>query len=134
MIHNEFTSKMTFSDIAKRYGLSTNRVIQIFDEKVKVVPRRPLPEVLCIDEIKFQTDIDRKYACILYDFHRREIVDIIVSRQMPYLREYFSNIHVLERNRVKIVISDMYEATRRSPVNTSKPRFTSSTCSTSFVY
>lgn len=83
--------------------------MQIFDEKIKFVPRRPLPEVLCIDEIKFQTDVDRKYVCILYDFHRREIVDVIISRQMPYLREYFSNINILERNKVKIVISDMYD-------------------------
>ena len=93
LIFNDFTTKMTFSDIAKRYGLSTNRIMQIFDEKIKFVPRRPLPEVLCIDEIKFQTDIDCKYACILYDFHRQEIVDIIISRQMSYLRNYFSNIH-----------------------------------------
>lgn len=109
LIFNDFTTKMTFSDIAKRYGLSTNRIMQLFDEKIKFVPRRSLPEVLCIDEIKFQTDIDRKYACILYDFYRREIVDIIISRQMPYLREYFSNIHNSELNKVKIVISDMYD-------------------------
>ena len=83
--------------------------MQIFDEKIKYVPRRPLPEVLCIDEIKFQTDVARKYVCILYDFHRREIVDVIISRQMPYLREYFSNINNLKRNTVKIVISDMYD-------------------------
>lgn len=109
LIYNEFTNKITFTDIAKRYGLSTNRIIQIFDEKIKMVPRRPLPEVLCLDEIKFQTDVACKYVCILYDFHRREIVDIIISRQMPYLREYFSNLHLSERNKVKIVISDMYE-------------------------
>lgn len=109
LIFNDFRLKMTFTDIANRYGLSTSRVMQIFDEKIKSVPRRPLPEVLCIDEIKFQTDVDRKYICILYDFYRREIVDIIISRQMPYLREYFSNIHISERNKVKIVISDMYD-------------------------
>jgi len=68
-----------------------------------------MPEVLCIDEIKFQTAIDRKYVCILYDFYRREIVDIIISRQMPYLREYFAHIHISELNKVKIVISDMYD-------------------------
>lgn len=109
LIFKDFTAKMTFTDIAKRYGLTTSRLMQIFDEKIKYVPRRQLPEVLCMDEIKFETDIERKYACILYDFHRREIVDVIVSRQMPYLREYFSNINVLERNNVKIVISDMYD-------------------------
>ena len=109
LIYNEFTNKITFTDIAKRYGLSTNRVMQIFDEKIKFVPRRQMPEVLCIDEIKFQTAIDRKYVCILYDFYRREIVDIIIPRQMPYLREYFAHIHISELNKVKIVISDMYD-------------------------
>ena len=109
LIYNEFTNKITFSDIAKRYGLSTNRIMQIFDDKIKHVPRRSLPEVLCIDEIKFETDVDRKYACILYDFKKREIVDIIISRQMPYLREYFNSLSILELNKVKVVISDMYD-------------------------
>lgn len=109
LIYREFTNKITFSDIAKRYGLSTNRVMQIFDEKIKYVPRRKLPEVLCIDEIKFATDFDRRYACILYDFKRREIIDIIVSRQMSYLREYFNDFSAFELNKVKVVISDMYD-------------------------
>jgi len=109
LIYHEFTNKITFSDIAKRYGLSTNRVMQIFDERIKYVPRRKLPEVLCIDEIKFVSDIDCKYACILYDFNRREIVDIIISRQMSYLREYLNNFDIFELNKVKVVISDMYD-------------------------
>jgi transposase len=110
LIYSDFTSDMTFAAIGKRYGITTARVMQIFDEKIKFVPRRPLPEVLCIDEIKFQKSSASKYICILYDFHRREIVDVIISRQMPYLREYFANINTLERNKVKIVISDMYDS------------------------
>jgi transposase len=109
LIYSDFTSDMTFAAIGKRYGITTARVMQIFDEKIKFVPRRPLPEVLCVDEIKFQISSASKYICILYDFHRREIVDVIISRQMPYLREYFANINTLERNKVKIVISDMYD-------------------------
>lgn len=110
LIYRDFPSKLTFSQIAKRYGLSVNRIIQIFDEKIKFLPRRPLSEVLCIDEISFESEIGSKYACILYDFHRCEIIDIIISRQMPYLREYFANIPVPERKKVKIVISDMYDS------------------------
>lgn len=109
LIYNEFMNKITFTDIAKRYGLSTNRIMQIFDERIKYVPRRKLPEVLCIDEIKFVSDIDCKYACILYDFNRREIVDIVISRQMSYLREYFNDFDIFELNKVKVVISDMYD-------------------------
>lgn len=110
LIHNEFTQMLTFSAIAKKYDISTARVLQLFDEHVKFVPRRPLPEVLCIDEIRFSKDVDHAYICILYDFHNREIVDIIRNRRMPYLREYFNEINPIERAKVKIVISDMYDA------------------------
>lgn len=110
MIYHEFSRKITFSDIAKRYGLSTARMLQIFDDKIRFVPRRPFPEVLCVDEIKFQTDDTSKYVCILYDFFEGIIVDVIVSRKMVHLDAYFREIGQNERNHVKIVISDMYDA------------------------
>lgn len=91
-ILNDFTKSLTFADIAKRYGLTKQRIIQIFDEKVKYVPRRLMPKILCIDEIKFSEELDQNYCCVIYDFERREIVDIIRNRRMPYLREYFSSI------------------------------------------
>ena len=112
MIVNDFRKMMTFSQIAQRYGITTARVLQIFDEEVKYVPRRPLPFALCIDEIKFNEDPDHKYCCVLYDFETGEIVDIIRSRQMPYLDEYFSSIKESERDRVKYFISDMYDGYR----------------------
>ena len=110
LIYSEFTGELTFAAIGKRYGLSTARVMQIFDEDVKFVPRRAMPEVLCLDEIRFSKDKDQQYVCILYDFHNREIVDVIRNRRMPYLREYFSEISQAERDKVKFVISDMYDA------------------------
>ena len=82
----------------------------IFDSSVKVVPRRQMPEVLCIDEIHFDDDLNHKYVAVITDFNKREIVDIIRSRQMPYMREYFGNIPQKERENTKIFISDMYEA------------------------
>ena len=82
----------------------------MFDEKVKYVPRRKMPHVLCIDEIKFSEELDQKYCCVLYDFENKEIVDIIKNRQMPFLREYFSNIPIKERENTKVFISDMYDA------------------------
>ena len=108
-IINDFTKPMTFADIGNRYGLSKQRIIQIFDQKVREVPRRQMPRVLCIDEIKFSEDIDQNYCCVLYDFLNKEIVDIIRNRKMPYLREYFSSISPKERQNTKIFISDMYD-------------------------
>lgn len=51
MIYKDFTKLISFSSIANRYGITRQRVIQIFDEKIKFVPRKSMPFVLCIDEI-----------------------------------------------------------------------------------
>lgn len=110
LINNEFLGSLTFSEIAKKYDISTARALQLFDEYAKYVPRLSLPEVLCIDEIKFSKSPDNTYVCILYDFHKREIVDIIKNRRSPYLHEYFNKIPLKERQNVKFVISDMYDA------------------------
>lgn len=110
LIYADFARKLTFQDIADKYHLSNGRIVQLFDEKVKYVPRLSLPRVLCIDEIRFSEELDQKFVCVLTDFEKGEIVDIIRNRQMPYLREYFSAIKESELNIVKIFISDMYEA------------------------
>ena len=108
-IINDFTRSLTFSEIADKYGLTKQRVIQIFDDKIKFVPRRKMPKVLCIDEIRFSEELDQNYCCVLYDFERKEIVDIIRNRKMPYLREYFSSVPIKERENTKVFISDMYD-------------------------
>lgn len=109
MICNDFTKSLTFSQIAERYGLTPARIIQIFDDKIRYVPRRPLPEILCIDEIRFEEEYGQNYCCVLYDFQKREIVDIIKNRQLPYLVEYFEAIDERERAKVRYFISDMYD-------------------------
>ena len=109
LILNDFSKMMSFSQIAERYHLTPARILQIFDENVPYVPRKPLPRTLCIDEIKFDEEYDQKYCCVLYDFENRQIVDIIKNRQLPYLEEYFSLIPQKERDRVKFFVSDMHD-------------------------
>ena len=108
-IKNEFKSLQSFSSIAKRYDVSLNTVINIFDDYTKVMPRRQLPEYLCIDEKHFEGDTDGKYSVILSDFYTGEVIDVIENRQMAYLDEYFFNIPFKERDKVKVFISDMYD-------------------------
>lgn len=110
LIYSDFAKKLTFKDIADKYHLSNGRIVQLFDEKVKFVPRLKMPCVLCIDEIRFSEELDQKFVCVLSDFEKGEIVDIIKNRQMAYLREYFGSISSNELNIVKVFISDMYEA------------------------
>ena len=109
LIIKDFSDLITFTDIGNRYNLTTSRVIQLFDEKIPFVPRKTMPFALCIDEIKFNEEINQKYCCVLYDFDNRNIVDIIKNRQLAYLTEYFDEIKEKERDYVKYFISDMYD-------------------------
>ena len=108
-IINDYTKRLTFAQIADKYGLTKQRIIQIFDEKVKYLPRRNMPRILCIDEIRFSEELDQNYCCVLYDFELKEIVDIIRNRRIPFLRYYFSSISLKERENTKVFISDMYD-------------------------
>ena len=110
LIYSDFARKLTFQDIANKYHLSNGRIVQLFDEKVKFVPRLKMPRVLCIDEIRFSEEINQKFVCVLTNFEKGEIIDIIKNRQMAYLREYFGSINLNELNIVKVFISDMYDA------------------------
>ena len=112
LILGDFTKIMSFAEIGRRYNVSSMKVIQIFDDKVPFIPRGKLPMVLCIDEKGFKGDTDTPYCCFLYDHERRELVDILESRQLPYLYEYFSNIPEDERNKVRFFVSDMYDGYR----------------------
>lgn len=108
-IRHEFYEIQSFTTIANRYDVSLNKVIDVFDEYTSYVPRRTLPEYLCIDEKHFEGESDGKYAVILSDFFTGEVIDVLENRQMPYLDEYFKNISLKERNNVKVFISDMYD-------------------------
>lgn len=108
-IQNEFFSIQSFNNIANRYDVSLNQVINIFDEYTRKTPRLPLPKYLCIDEKHFEGDTNGKYCVILSDFFTGDVIDVLPNRQMPYLDEYFDSISQRERDNVKVFISDMYE-------------------------
>ena len=108
-IQNEFFSIQSFNNIAKRYVVSLNQVINIFDEYTEKVPRLPLQQYLCIDEKHFEGDTNGKYCVVLSDFFTGDVIDVLPNRQMPYLDEYFNAISQRERDNVKVFISDMYE-------------------------
>lgn len=74
-----------------------------------MMPRRPLPECLCIDEKHFEGDSDGKYAVVIFDLFTGDVIDVLENRQLPYLDEYFSNIPFKERSNIKVFNSDMYD-------------------------
>jgi Transposase and inactivated derivatives len=98
----------TYTSIAARYNISIKSVINIFDSFVECA-RKPLPEVLCIDEIFTAKISAYKFACVWLDFNTNEIIDILPTRQKNYLRYHFERISKNEREKVKYVVIDMYE-------------------------
>lgn len=116
-IHSEFFTIQSFDAIGKRYGLSPAKVIEIFDDFAKFVPRRQLTKSICIDEKHFEGDTESKYCVVISDFETGEILDVVAERKYEYLADYFRNIPFSERNRVKYIISDMYDGYEKIQIN-----------------
>ena len=101
----------TFTDTAKLFNVSIQSVIDIFDKSVDA-RRRTLPDVICIDEV-FTSKMNKyKYACVLLDFNKSKIIDIIATRHKNYLIEYFSRIPKEEKDLVKVFSMDMWDSYR----------------------
>lgn len=99
----------TFKSVGDRYHLSSTTVIKLFDQYIDT-PRGHMPYALNIDEVYIPTSDKDKYLCILLDFKTMKIVDVLPSRHKYVLSDYFSNIPLDERNRVKVMSSDMWRS------------------------
>ena len=105
---DKFSTICTYKSIANEFDMSTANVINIFDE---ICPnlKAPFSEAICIDEFSNVRKDELKYACVLIDFYTHKIIDIIPSRRTPYLDDYFKKLPLNVRNKVKYVITDMYD-------------------------
>ena len=103
----------TFSNVARRYHVSTTTVQRIFDEHF-APPTPHLTRHVCIDEnyAYHSNDVDSNYICVLMDYDSKKIIDILPSRRLDYLSNYFRNIPKSERENVKLLCSDMFDAYR----------------------
>ena len=93
--------------IAKRFNVSATHAITTFARYVDM-PRRQLPEILCIDEVYLGISKKCNYALVLQDFVSGEPIDLIINRRNEITEPYFSRIPYKERARVKYLVSDMY--------------------------
>ena len=103
------TPQRTFSDIALQYHISSQSVIRIFDQAVNA-PRRKLGRTICMDEVFISKKRKSSYACVLYDFDSKKIIDVLPTRHKNYLIQYFLRIPIHEKDRVKVFIIDMWES------------------------
>lgn len=105
---NKFSEICTFKSIAKEYDLSLTEVINIFDESCPDL-RVPFSEAICIDEFSNIRKDEYKFACVIIDFYSHKIIDILPSRTTPFLDNYFEKIPLNVREKVKYVVTDMYD-------------------------
>lgn len=105
--------RVSMEYISKELSISKQTVINILDDMPEPT-RLPLPNVICIDEFHFSNSNTKagKYPCVISNPFTSDIVDIIESRKKSYLFDYFSNISITKRNKVKYFISDMNECYR----------------------
>ena len=99
----------TFSSVAKRYHISPTSAASIFDQHVQL-PRLPLPELMSIDEnyAFFHKGENSKYIFVMLNYRTGEAIDILPSRKLEFLKDYFLKIPKEERKNVKMIATDMY--------------------------
>lgn len=103
----------TYKDIGKRYGVSSE-LVSLYADSFLHVPRQPLPENLGIDEISSKmSKYGGSYLCVLVDNQERNLVEILPDRSKKSLSDYFENIPVSERDRVRYVTMDLWDPYRQ---------------------
>ena len=93
---------------ASVYKVSDTYVHNLFMRSIDL-KRLPLPKILSIDEVFVDIDDDARYSVILRDFETDQIIDILPNRNKETLDRYFKEMPQSERNKVEIIISDMYQ-------------------------
>lgn len=108
-LKGDLASMTTFAEAARRHGISEPMAIRLFDELFPKVPGRPLPTVMCIDEVLFVDRAEGKYPTVLYDWEAREVIDLVRSRQKAWLEDWFARKPRSELDNVRWFVSDMYD-------------------------
>ena len=106
----ECKEKQSFKNVSDRFDVSINTIMRTFNDNV-FVERKMLSRVICIDEFKADTEYG-KYALIIGDPVKGEILDVLPKRTQDYIYYYFQNLTSEERKTVQIVITDMNIAYR----------------------
>lgn len=96
----------TYASVARMFGVSSTRIMEIFDTFVRV-KRHSLPRVLLIDEFHFSRNSKYKYPAILMNFENNLIIDIVESRTHDIMSDYLFKIDLEERKKVEYICTDM---------------------------
>lgn len=100
---------ISIRQVAEDSGVSESTVLKVLDQYYQT-PLRRMPRILSIDEfMSFNSNLTSKYSCLLINFESGNVIDVIRSRQKPWLMEYFGGVPLEQRLKVEYVIIDMYK-------------------------
>ena len=66
----------TFTDVAHQHHVSIQSVINIFDKAVDAPRLKLKGQPICMDEVFISKKKKSPYACVLYDFDSKQIIDV----------------------------------------------------------
>lgn len=92
----------SFKSAGLMVGLSTNRVLRLFDKR-KIKATRVLPKVIAIDEFKGDADKE-KFQTIVVDVQDKRIIDVLPDRRSKTIENYFKQC---DTGRVQVVVMDL---------------------------
>ena len=105
-------STNTYTSVSKELFLTKQNVIEIFDKYLSI-PTYELSEYISFDEKYLGSKIlNDNYAFIIFDFVKKEIIDILPSRRKETLIRYFSKKPIDQRDKVKAITIDMWDTYR----------------------
>jgi transposase len=97
-----YVGEHSFTAAGKMVGMSTNRVLRLFDKRL-VRTNRVLPEVIAIDEFKGDAGKE-KFQTIIVDVRHKKIMDILPDRRCKTIENYFKQC---DTGRVQVVVMDL---------------------------
>lgn len=112
LIIKEYGFKQSITDVGRHLNISFHTVMRHI--KTHFRPRRQvLPEVLSIDEFKNLSHGYGKYAFLMTDPVNKKLIDVFPNRRKNNLEYYLTHIDKEERDKVKYVISDLWDPYRQ---------------------
>ncbi|MBO0468895.1 ISL3 family transposase [Enterococcus plantarum] len=105
------TEKVSLSFIAKSCQVSLTTVIRTLKELKSYLPKsskRILPKVLMVDEFRSHTSTEDKMSFICADGESGKLIDILPTRKLPRLTNYFRDCTNPEK--VEFLVTDMNAA------------------------
>lgn len=102
--------KLSFTDVANQLDVSVTTAIKEFKDHIADF-RCELTEIVCLDEFRAST-VAGEYALIIGDPISGKILDVLPSRKQDYIYHYFKSITSEGRNKVKYIVTDLFESYR----------------------